>query len=98
MLADGLNQEYGAQGLSANCRAFKSVADLRGAGLTLAVVKYGFMVDHWVTVLDVTDSEVVIGDPLGGLDRLSYEDFAAKWRFIGIVVQRSENHAHGGLR
>jgi predicted double-glycine peptidase len=88
MLADGLNRQYAAQGLSARCRAFQSVGELKGAGLTLAVIRYGFLVDHWVTVLEVTDSEVVIGDPLGGLDRLSYQEFAKRWRFIGIVLQR----------
>jgi hypothetical protein len=41
-----------------------------------------------VTVLEVTDTEVVVGDPLGGLTRLSYQDFAKRWRFIGIVLQR----------
>jgi ABC-type bacteriocin/lantibiotic exporter with double-glycine peptidase domain len=46
------------------------------------------MVDHWVTVLEVTDTEVVVGDPAGGLDRLSYQDFAKKWRFVGIVLKR----------
>ena len=88
MLADGLNRQYAVQGLSAKCRVFHSVAELKPAGSTLAVIKYGFMVDHWVAVLEVTDSEVVVGDPLGGLDRLSYEDFAKKWRFVGIVLQR----------
>ena len=72
MLAEALNRQYGAQGLSATCRVFQSVAELKQAGLTLAVVKYGLLVDHWVTVLEVTDSEVVIGDPLAGLDRISY--------------------------
>jgi ABC-type bacteriocin/lantibiotic exporter with double-glycine peptidase domain len=62
--------------------------ELKQAGLTLAVIKYGFMVDHWVTVLEVTDSEVVVGDPLGGLERLSYDEFSKKWRLIGIVLQR----------
>ena len=88
MLAEGLNRQYAAQGLSAQCRVFHSVAELRQAGLTLAVIKYGFLVDHWVAILGVTDSEVVIGDPLGGLDRMPYHDFAEKWRFIGIVLQR----------
>ena len=89
MLADGLNRQYAAQGLSAQCHVFHSVAELKQAGLTLAVIKYGFMVDHWVTVLEVTDSEVIVGDPLGGLDRLSYDEFAKKWRFVGIVLRRN---------
>lgn len=88
MLADGLQREYGKDGLIVECRAFKNILELKQAGLTLAVVKYSFMVDHWVTVLEVTDSEVVVGDPLGGVSRLPYEEFLKKWRFIGIVLHR----------
>jgi len=88
MLADGLQRKYGKDGLVVKCQAFKNIAELRQAGLTLAVIKYSFMVDHWVTVLAVTDSEVVVGDPLGGMSRLSYDEFLLKWRFIGIVLKR----------
>ena len=88
MLADGLQREYGKDGLIVECRAFKNISELKQAGLTLAVVKYSFLVDHWVTVLEVTDSEVVVGDPLGGVSRLPYEEFLKKWRFIGIVLHR----------
>jgi len=88
MLADGLNRQYGGQGLSATCRVFKDITELKDAGLTLAIIKYGFMVDHWVTVLQVTDTEVTVGDPLGGLEHLSYAEFAEKWRIIGIVVKK----------
>jgi len=88
MLADALNREYGTRGLSATCRAFKSVEELKYVGPTLAVIKYGFLVDHWVTVLAVTDTEVILGDPLVGLQRVSYEEFAQKWRFIGVILER----------
>jgi ABC-type bacteriocin/lantibiotic exporter with double-glycine peptidase domain len=88
MLADGLSRQYAAQGLSAQCRVFHSIAELKAAGLTLAVIKYNLLVDHWVTVLEVTDSEVVVGDPLGGMDRMPFQDFAKKWRFMGIVLHR----------
>jgi predicted double-glycine peptidase len=88
LLADALQKEYGKDGLTANCRVFKNISELKQAGLTLAVIKYGFMVDHWVAVLEVTDAEVVVGDPLGGLRRLSYAEFSKQWRFIGIVLQR----------
>ena len=70
------------------CHVFKDISELKQAGLTLAVIKYGLMEDHWVTVLEVTDSEVVIGDPLAGLGRLSYAEFSKRWRFIGIVLKR----------
>ena len=88
MLADALSRQYAASGLLVKCRAFSAVSELKQAGVTLAVVKYGVFVDHWVTVLEATDSEVVVGDPLGGLERFSYEDFAKQWRFICIVLQR----------
>jgi hypothetical protein len=88
MLAEGLRKEYAKDGLAVNCRVFKNISELRKAGLTLAVVKYSLLEDHWVTVLAVTDSEVVVGDPLAGLSHLSHEDFCKRWRFIGIVLQR----------
>ena len=88
MLAAALQKEYGKDGLVVKCRVFKNIAELKDAGLTLAVIKYGFMVDHWVAVLEVTDSEVVVGDPLGGLARLSYDEFSKRWRCIGIVMKR----------
>ena len=70
------------------CRVFKTVAELQQPGLTLAVVRYGLFEDHWVTVLEVTRSEVIVGGPLAGLTRLSYDEFCKRWRFIGIVLQR----------
>jgi predicted double-glycine peptidase len=88
ILAEALQNEYGKDGLIAEYRAFKSLSELKQAGLTVAVIKFGFMVDHYVTVLEVTDSEVVVGDPLNGLDRMSYEEFRQKWRFAGIVLKR----------
>jgi predicted double-glycine peptidase len=88
MLADALQKEYAKDGLIVECRAFKNISELKQAGLTLAVIKYNLIVDHWVTVLEVTESQVVIGDPLGGLQRISYEEFEKKWRFEGIVLKR----------
>jgi hypothetical protein len=88
ILAEALQDEYRNQGLSANLRVFKDLSELKRAGLTLAVVKFGFLVDHFVTVLEVTDTEVIVGDPLTGLDRLPHDEFLKKWRFTGIVLKR----------
>jgi predicted double-glycine peptidase len=87
ILADVLQNEYRKDGLQAEYRAFKDVAELRQAGLTLAVVKFNYLVDHFVTVLEVTDTEVIVGDPLDGLDRMTYDDFSKKWRFSGVVLK-----------
>jgi predicted double-glycine peptidase len=91
ILAGALQREYLKDGLRAEYRAFKDVSELRQAGLTLVVVKFGFLVDHFVTVLGVTDTEVIVGDPLNGLARMNYEDFLKKWRFCGIVLTRQQS-------
>ena len=88
MLAEALQDEYGKDGLIAECRTFKNVAELRQTGITLAVVKFTFLVDHWVAVLQITDSEVIVGDPTGGFMKLSYSDFEQKWRFVGVILKR----------
>jgi predicted double-glycine peptidase len=88
ILAGVLQKEYRKDGLSVEYRAFKDLSELRQAGLTLAVVKFDFLVDHFVTVLEVTDAEVIVGDPLNGLDRMTHDEFRKKWRFCGVVLKR----------
>ena len=89
-LAEALQNCYGKDDLIVKCRPFKSISELKRAGLTLAVTKFTFMVDHYVTVLQVTDSEVIVGDPLNGLEKMSYGEFRRKWRFVGIVLKRQQ--------
>jgi predicted double-glycine peptidase len=88
ILAEILQKQYGKDGLAVEYRTFKNISELKSTCPVLAVMKFGFMVDHYVTVLEVTDSEVVVGDPLDGLDKMSYEEFQNKWRFVGIVLHR----------
>lgn len=87
-LAEALQKEYGKDGLVAEFRVFTDLAELRQAGLTLAIVKYSLFVDHYVAVLEVTDTQVVVGDPLEGLRRLPYDEFLKKWRYKGVVLKR----------
>ena len=89
VLVQVLNERFRADGLKAELRRFRTVDELRAAGLTLVIVKFGLFLDHWLTVLEVNDREVVVADPLSGEARLSHEEFRARWRFIGISLQRS---------
>lgn len=75
------------EGCGVPCRAesFASVAELRGKTPCVAVVKFNFLVDHFVAVLDVTDAGVVIGDPSSGLRTDTPEKFAEIWRHTAIV-------------
>jgi ABC-type bacteriocin/lantibiotic exporter with double-glycine peptidase domain len=54
----------------------------------LVIVKFGLFLEHWLTVLEVTDREVVVGDPLSGEVRLTHDEFLARWRFIGVTLRR----------
>ena len=90
-IADALRSHYGADGLEVRYQRFQQVADLKQPGVTLAVVKYDFMVDHFVAVLGLTDQEVIVGDPLSGKAIYSYKDFAKLWRFCGISLKLNSN-------
>ncbi|UCH20866.1 MAG: hypothetical protein JSU83_20440 [Deltaproteobacteria bacterium] len=71
-------------------RKFKSVFELQGLEPVIAVVKYSFLVDHYVTVLDINDKTVTLGDPLAGLRQLSRTDFQQMWRYRGIVLRNAK--------
>ena len=47
------------------------------------------LIDHFVTVLEVTDKEVTVGDPLNGKTTLGCDAFKNKWRFSGVVLKRN---------
>ncbi len=61
---------------------------IRGRGVTIAVVKLTFMIDHYVAVLDIDATHVTLGDPLDGLVRLSRAEFTERWRRTGVVLRR----------
>lgn len=88
ILAQVLRKKYGPDGLVCEYRAFKDIAELKRAGPTLAVIKFALFVDHFVTVLEVTDNGIVVGDPLSGLTTMPVAEFQDKWRFVGVVLRR----------
>jgi predicted double-glycine peptidase len=89
VLALELQKRYGSAGLSCEYRNFKSISELKGCSPTIALVKYNIVTDHYVTVLEVNDTQVIVGEPLIGIEKLSYAEFAEKWRFAGIVLNRN---------
>ncbi|MFA5239294.1 MAG: cysteine peptidase family C39 domain-containing protein [Phycisphaerae bacterium] len=87
-LQTALQNRYGSEGLRCQYRRFDSIAQLKDAGLTLAVVKSALLSDHCVAVLEVRDSTVILADPVTGRRALSHEQFEKIWRFSGIVLKR----------
>jgi len=53
------------------------------------VIKFGLFVDHYVAVLDVTDTEIIVGDPFRGKMSYTHDEFAKKWRFVGVVLKKA---------
>jgi hypothetical protein len=86
VLAETLQRRFGSMGLHASYRHFRDIAELRGAGFTLAVIKFGLMTDHYVTVLHVDDRTVTVGDPFRGKRIYTTDEFKKEWRFTGIVL------------
>ena len=87
-LSSALQERYGTDGLKCQYRYFDSITQLRNAGITLAVVRDGFMSSHCVTVLEVSDHIITIADPVVGRRLMSHEQFEKVWRFAGIVLKR----------
>jgi len=83
-----LQNQYGDKGLKCRYRHFDSILQLKDVGITLAVIKNAFLLDHCVAVLEVSDRMVLIADPVLGKRRISHEQFKKIWRFCGIVLKR----------
>lgn len=83
-LMSAIHELYGAE-----CRMVRAtdIEDLTGGVPFIAVVKHSLMVDHYVAVIEVTDSYVRLGDPLKGLKRLTHHEFDQKWRGQSILFK-----------
>ena len=51
-------------------------------------MKFSFLLDHYVTVLDVDDRTVTVGNPLTGKRTVNHAEFAKPWRFVGVILRR----------
>jgi hypothetical protein len=88
-LSSALQDRYSAEGLSCRYRHFDSIAQLKNAGITLALVREAFLMDHCLAVLEVSDDAVTVADPVTGTRLMPYKQFEKIWRFCGIVLQRN---------
>jgi len=88
LLVEAIEQRYGREGVRCTYRYFDSIDHLKEMCPTIAVVEFAFLVDHYITVLEVSDDKVIVGDPINGKEDLTYDQFRDKWRSTGIVVGR----------
>jgi len=88
-LNEALNNRYNTEGLVSQYRNFDSVSQLKDERFTLAVIRDAFMLDHCVTVLDISETSITIADPAIGMQSIPLEQFEKIWRFSGIVLKRN---------
>ncbi|MBN2593837.1 MAG: hypothetical protein JXA81_10045 [Sedimentisphaerales bacterium] len=88
-LSSALQNRYSAEGLNCKYRYFDSITQLKNAGITLALVREAFLMNHCLAVLEVSDEAVTVADPVTGTRLMSYEQFEKIWRFCGIVLERN---------
>jgi len=92
-LSTALQNRYGPDGLICRYRRFDSIAQLKNAGLTLAVVSDTFLSDHCVAVLEVSDKTICIADPIAGKELMTHKQFERIWRFSGITLKRDSTES-----
>jgi hypothetical protein len=86
LLRTAIEKTYG---VPCKIEYYQSPSDLKGKTPCIAGVDFAFLVDHYVTILEVTDSTIVVGDPLEGKERLTHPEFAKKWRKFVIVFDQT---------
>lgn len=90
-----LRRGFWDRGIEVDVRHFDVVDDLDPTGVTLVVVRYGFMLDHWVCVLGVSAKGVEVGDPNVGRETWTREEFERRWRRVGVTVGRRPGWREG---
>jgi hypothetical protein len=88
MLCAALEKRFSQDGLRCEYRRFDSVEQLRKTGVTLVVIKEGFLLDHCIVVLEVLENTVAVADPMTGKELIPIEQFEKIWRFSGIILER----------
>jgi len=87
ILAKTIERLYGDQGVTCTCRYYDSIEQLKGKCPVIATIKFGALVDHYITIMEITPDYIMAGDPLAGKTRLTYEEFKDKWRNVGVEVK-----------
>jgi len=95
LLTTALEELYGKEGLTCDYHKFQSVEELRDICPVITLVKYSKFLDHAVTVLEVTDRHVVVGDPLVGRLLMTFQEFEDQWYHTGVVLKRQTHDGVG---
>lgn len=87
-LARTLNRRFGDQGVRARCEHLSTLAAFPTPAI--AAMNMPLIGGHFIAVLEVTPTHLVIGDPYSGRYHMKRDDFLRDWTGITIAVQRFE--------
>lgn len=89
LLCDAINSKL--VNLNLECKTVR-LADLHGIKSfpAIAAVEYGFLVDHYVTLIGWEAGRLKVADPLVGISLMTKEEFLRKWRRINIVFAEKD--------
>jgi len=82
--------EYGKDGLMVKRCYLDSAEGLKEWPTAIALIKLGFLVDHYVTVLGFEGENIIIGDPLIGRVSMPVAEFEGKWRHVAMLMRRDK--------
>ena len=88
-LCDAVLARYGDIGVQCEYRRFDRLDELQGQLPAIVSIRWTLIFDHFVAILDITEDEVVAGDPIGGLTTWPREEFEQIWRRRGFAISRS---------
>lgn len=85
-----LDRLYPEEELRCRYERFKSINQLPVGAFTLAVMREGFLMDHCVTILKITPTDVLLADPSAGLRIMPRAAFESAWRKTAIVLSQPQ--------
>jgi hypothetical protein len=86
-LTEVLKERCQGKPISLNLGAYSSIDEIRGVDAFLTIVDRTTFAAHFVTVLAVTDEDVIIADPASGILEMTHEQFESVWRHVGVTMK-----------
>jgi len=87
-LAEAVRICFGPGGINAVSKHLGSLDELRQVTPLLTVIRFNRGLDHWITVLGITGTNVRYADPVFGICEVSREDFSQRWEGEAVEIWR----------
>jgi predicted double-glycine peptidase len=84
LLCNAINQKLAGSKFKCEFKSFSDLSEITSFP-AIAVVEFGFLVDHYVTLLGRQGDVLIVGDPDGGKKMMKEQEFMQRWRKIAIV-------------